>query len=264
MLHRFLIGKGTADSSTRAIQDSARSLEIECPPQLMESVCDHLVGYEWWQAKDGQTLRFALFDDPTSVCLLEIWWGKGMWCNLPYFADEIPNDRFIEGGIDRTTITDYSGATRSEIEFEIARNTYNALHDKHIAPIEQAKWDEIFREGFGARAQIAAKYAKDLADANATPALAKALSAYEAARENSSGDFHTIIGRSTKVLKLDARARTTVEKMGVTTLADLIRYSEAQIMSVHQAGRKTLHGIKDALSEFGLYLGMDIEKGFSS
>lgn len=55
-------------------------------------------------------------------------------------------------------------------------------------------------------------------------------------------------------LQLSVRSYNCLKRAGITTVGELILYSEADIMNVRNFGKKSLDEIKEKLAEYGLSL----------
>ena len=65
-----------------------------------------------------------------------------------------------------------------------------------------------------------------------------------------------VLGMPVSDFELSVRSRNCLQKMGINTLGDLARTSEAEILASKNFGETSLSEIKDMLSSKGLSLGM--------
>jgi DNA-directed RNA polymerase subunit alpha len=72
------------------------------------------------------------------------------------------------------------------------------------------------------------------------------------------GELAEQLARPVKDLNLSVRAANCLEGQDITTVGDLVRHPEADLLKVENLGRTTLGEIKRRLSEWGLSLGMDL------
>ena len=61
-----------------------------------------------------------------------------------------------------------------------------------------------------------------------------------------------------RLLKLSVRASNCLESENITTVRDLVRRSEDQLLDVRNFGDTTLHEVREKLAELGLRLGMRV------
>lgn len=60
------------------------------------------------------------------------------------------------------------------------------------------------------------------------------------------------------VLKLSRRAKYGISDLEVTTIGELVRFTESDLMSLRNIGSKTLREISEELSKIGLQLGDNV------
>jgi DNA-directed RNA polymerase subunit alpha len=74
-------------------------------------------------------------------------------------------------------------------------------------------------------------------------------------------DFRILWGRRRCVsdikiesLELTSRAQSALSYAGITTLGELVNFTESQLLRQPNCGRKTLSEIKEMLAQYGLHL----------
>jgi DNA-directed RNA polymerase subunit alpha len=67
-----------------------------------------------------------------------------------------------------------------------------------------------------------------------------------------------ILSRGVDELELSVRAVNCLETAEITTIGDLVKKTDQEMLKYRNFGRKSLNEIKDVLSEMGLTLGMDL------
>jgi len=66
--------------------------------------------------------------------------------------------------------------------------------------------------------------------------------------------------RSVNELELSVRAANCLKNADIHTIGDLIQRTEAEMLKTKNFGRKSLHEIKEMLSEMGLSFGMKVDQ----
>jgi hypothetical protein len=102
---------------------------------------------------------------------------------------------------------------------------------------------------------------KALAHGRVSPADARAFVRFVQLRRGDQPDAVTrdaVLSMTLADLELSVRATNCLETEGITTVADLIRCTEDQLLDVRNFGQTTLAEVKKKLEELGLWLGMDL------
>ena len=68
-----------------------------------------------------------------------------------------------------------------------------------------------------------------------------------------------LLGHSVEELELSVRSSNCLRDAGITTLGDLVKKSEAEMLKYRNFGRKSLQELVDILSDMGLHFGMDVD-----
>lgn len=72
-------------------------------------------------------------------------------------------------------------------------------------------------------------------------------------------DLGKILSRSVEELELSVRSANCLKNAGITTIGELIKKTEAEMLKTKNFGRKSLSEIKDILNEYGLTFGMNVD-----
>lgn len=103
---------------------------------------------------------------------------------------------------------------------------------------------------------------KALAHGRVSPADARAFVRFVQVRRGDKPDpitHNTALSMSIAELELSVRATNCLESEGITTVADLVRRTEEELLEVRNFGQTTLTEVKKKLEELGLWLGMDVD-----
>jgi DNA-directed RNA polymerase subunit alpha len=77
-----------------------------------------------------------------------------------------------------------------------------------------------------------------------------------------SENVNALLGKSVEELELSVRANNCLRNANITSIAELIQRTEADLMKTKNFGKKSLQEIKDELNRIGLSLGMRIEQDY--
>ncbi len=69
-----------------------------------------------------------------------------------------------------------------------------------------------------------------------------------------------ILKMSIEELELSVRAYNSLRGANITTVADLVRREESELLRFRNFGRKSLDEIKEKIQDYGLQFGMDVDK----
>ena len=82
---------------------------------------------------------------------------------------------------------------------------------------------------------------------------------FEEDTERDQGRFNTMLDTPVTDFELSVRARNCLKKMNIRTLGDLLKVSEAELLSYRNFGETSLVEIKNMLSSKGLRLGQGVD-----
>ncbi|MCX8057080.1 MAG: DNA-directed RNA polymerase subunit alpha [Ignavibacteria bacterium] len=85
-------------------------------------------------------------------------------------------------------------------------------------------------------------------------------SAAEKQKDPEKERIRKILKRSIEELELSVRATNSLRGANITTVADLVRREESELLRFRNFGRKSLDEIKEKIQELGLQFGMDVDK----
>jgi len=70
----------------------------------------------------------------------------------------------------------------------------------------------------------------------------------------------TYLDKPVAELELPVRSQNTLKTAGITTIRELVVYTESELLKFRNFGRKSLNEIKQILAEMGLSLGMKLDE----
>jgi DNA-directed RNA polymerase subunit alpha len=79
--------------------------------------------------------------------------------------------------------------------------------------------------------------------------------------EKDSAELRDLLSKPIDDCGLSVRSINSLKNSGISTLADLVRYSDDELLKVKNVGEKALHEIADMLQREGLNFGMKLEEG---
>jgi DNA-directed RNA polymerase subunit alpha len=79
--------------------------------------------------------------------------------------------------------------------------------------------------------------------------------------EKDSAELRDLLSKPIDDCGLSVRSINSLKNSGISTLADLVRYSDDELLKVKNVGEKALHEIADMLQREGLSFGMKLEEG---
>lgn len=107
---------------------------------------------------------------------------------------------------------------------------------------------------------LAAKILKDHFEFFTTYELETRVPAAEKPKDAEKERIRKILKMSIEELELSVRANNSLRGANITTVADLVRREESELLRFRNFGRKSLDEIKEKIQEYGLQFGMDVDK----
>lgn len=107
---------------------------------------------------------------------------------------------------------------------------------------------------------LAAKILKDHFEFFTTYELETKIRAETKPKDAEKERIRKILKMSIEELELSVRANNSLRGANITTVADLVRREESELLRFRNFGRKSLDEIKEKIQEYGLQFGMDVDK----
>lgn len=107
---------------------------------------------------------------------------------------------------------------------------------------------------------LAAKILKDHFEFFTTYELETKVPAAAKPKDFEKERIRKILKMSIEELELSVRANNSLKGANITTVADLVRKEESELLRFRNFGRKSLDEIKERIQEYGLQFGMDVDK----
>jgi DNA-directed RNA polymerase subunit alpha len=149
----------------------------------------------------------------------------------------------------RTPITDFELSVR-------ARNCLNKMNILTLGDlVKQTEQELLSYKNFGETSLNEIKEILNSKNLRLGMAYDEAVASIEAAtRPKATGENAEVLNRPITDLDLSIRARRTVEALGALTLAEVVRHSEEELLSMPNFGVTSLQELKRKLAEFGVKL----------